>query len=213
MPVFLNRFHRLNTIELKQIDMTLKKIDGSYVVNDVNLITSELESLFFEVTGDIEDLVLYEKNDLHSSTLVIGKFYENSCFDTDITQQLFLISQKEQIKLLHECMNTQSIQDIFTGGNLGDLVNTMLGLVFLDFTKLQLTKYQDEDIREVNEFGISSIHGYRLPYCGEPYLINKDELLNGCFSTGRKNIGGNLHTTLFCKQIERLKFDYLHLLT
>lgn len=193
--------------------MSLNKIDGKYVVNDVNLITSELESLFFEVIGDIEELVLYEKIDIYSSSLVIEKFYKNSCFDDFITQQLFLISQKEQIELLHECMNTQSIQDIFTGGNLGHLVNTMLGLVFLDFTKLQLTKYQDEDINEINEFGISSIHGFQLPYWGDPYFINKIELCNGCFSTSRKNIGGKLHAALFCKQIERLKFDYSYLLT
>jgi hypothetical protein len=192
--------------------MTLKKVNGKYEVNDVNLITSEFESLFFEVLGDVEELVLYEKTDLNSCGLVIEKFHKNSCFDEAITDQLFLIRKEEQVQLLHECMTTKSIQDIFTGRNLGDLVDTILGLVFLDFTKLQLAKNPDEDVKEIFEFSIFSVHGFQLPYRGESYLINKDELANGHFSSDRKMIGGKLHTNLFSKQIQRLKDDYSFLL-
>ncbi len=188
--------------------MSISKVNGIYQVEKVTDITNiELYDLIFRMLGDIEDLILSELSDIGSCKLVIEKFYKNSCFTEKLTSEIFVINFDEQVLLLHECMNEKKIQDIFTGRNLGDLVDEILSLVFFDFTNLVLTS-EAEDIAKVENFYLANIHGIHLPYKGEYMLISLDEIKSGNFPKELTTRGGKLHRELFSKQLNKITKDY-----
>jgi len=191
--------------------MSLMKVKGIYQVNKISDITTlEIDNLILEVVGDIEELVLFDKTDYESCKLVIDKFHKNSCFDKEITKKLFVIGFDEQSKLLHESMNEKKIQDIFTGRNLGELVNTILSLVFYDFTNLCLTHDANEG-SQISCYYLANIHGNNLPYEKEFLPITLNEIKIGIFSNELSLRGGKLHNELFAKQLLEISKVYSYL--
>ena len=161
----------------------------------------------FEIEGDIENLILNEQRDIDSCKLVVEKFYRKSCFVQNLTKELFVINFDEQVLLLHECMNEKKLQDIFTGQNLGDLVDEILSLVFFDFTNLILTSVTDE-LTKVKNYYLANIHGTHLPFKSEYISISLDEIKSENFPKELITRGGKLHTKLFSKQLKKITKNY-----
>jgi hypothetical protein len=191
--------------------MSLMKVKGIYQVKKISDITTlEIDNLILEVVGDIEELVLFEKTDYESCKLVIDTFHKKSCFEKEITEKLFVIGNDEQSKLLHECMNEKKIQDIFTGRNLGELVKTILSLVFYDFTNLCLTHDANEG-SQISCYYLANIHGNNLPYEREFLPITLNEIKTGIFAKELSLRGGKLHNELFAKQLLEITKAYSYL--
>jgi len=183
--------------------MSVPKINGIYQVEKITDITNvELYDLILTIEGDIENLILDNNRELKSSRLVIEKFYKESCFNQKITKDLFVIGFEEQVLLLNECMNEKKLQDIFTGGNLGDLVNEILSLVFFDFTNLILCK--DEETLSIHkEFYLCNIHKEPIPY-NSGIAISIEDIKKGRFPLKLLSRGGKLHKELFSKQLKKI---------
>jgi hypothetical protein len=191
--------------------MSLVKVKGIYQVSKIEEITTlEINDLILEIVGDIEELVLFDKIDYESCKLVIDAFHKNSCFEKEITEKLFVIGYDEQSKLLHECMNEKKIQDIFTGGNLGELVNTILSHVFYDFTNLCLTHDANES-NHIKSYYLANIHGNNIPYEKEFIPITLNEIKTENYSNELAFRGGKLHNELFSKQLLKISKDYFYL--
>lgn len=99
--------------------MALKKHNGKYLVSDIKEITEvELFNFLFEITGDLQELILFEKSDVKSCKEVLDNLYDKSSFERTTILKIFNISYDEQLEILRECLSTKKVLDIFEGNNL-----------------------------------------------------------------------------------------------